>query len=153
MASHNFLTEAQEQQIIEAIERAEKKTSGEIRVHLEYHCNTEPLERAATIFHELGMDQTELQNGVLLYVATEDHKAAVYAGKGIFKKVTEGFWSDVMQILILHFKKGEHEEGIEEAINKVGKKLMELFPYLKTDANELANELSYHDNKKSSHSK
>lgn len=143
MASNEFLTEEQEQQVIEAIQKVEKQTSGEIRVHIEETCGKGPLERAARIFHELGMDQTELKNGVLIYVASEDHKAAVYAGKGIHKQVEEGFWDDVLKILIEHFKEGEFEEGIVAAVRKVGPKLEELFPYQRGDTNELSNEISY----------
>lgn len=146
MPSQNFLTESQEQQIIKAIEQAERKTSGEIRVHIEHHCKAEPLERAAYIFHELGMDQTKLQNGVLIYVASEDHKAAVYAGKGIYNQVEKHFWNDVLAILINHFKKGEHEQGIEDAVRKAGDKLTELFPFKRTDVDELSNDISYRDN-------
>lgn len=143
MASNEFLTEEQEQQVIEAIQKVENQTSGEIRVHIEESCDKDPLERAARIFHELGMDQTELKNGVLIYVASEDHKAAVYAGKGIHDQVEEGFWDDVLNTLIEHFKKEEFEEGIEAAVHKVGPKLKELFPYRKGDTNELSNEISY----------
>lgn len=143
MASKEFLTEEQEQQVIEAIQKAEKQTSGEIRIHIEEHCKREPLDRAARIFHELGMDQTEQQNGVLIYIASEDHKAAVYAGKGIHKQVEEGFWSGVLDILINHFKKDAFEEGIEAAVNRVAAKLTELFPYQRGDVNELSNEISY----------
>lgn len=153
MASNDFLTAEQEQQVIEAIKKAENRTSGEIRIHIEESCKREPLERAARIFHELGMDQTELQNGVLIYVASEDHKAAVYAGKGIHEQVEDGFWSDVLNILIEHFKKGEFEEGIEVAVHKVGKKLEELFPYQRGDENELSNEISYRSDTETSSNK
>lgn len=147
MSTNGFLTDEQEQRIIEAIARAENQTSGEVRVHIEHKSNREPLERAARIFHELGMDETELQNGVLIYIATEDHKAAVYAGKGIHKQVEEGFWNDVLNILLDHFKKQEYEAGIVEAVNKVGFKLRELFPFRKGDINELTDDISYRDNK------
>lgn len=146
MTSQNFLTEAQEARVIKAIQEAENKTSGEIRVHVEHHCKTEPLDCAARIFHELGMDQTEQQNGVLLYIASEDRKAAVYSGSGIHNQVEEGFWDDVLKLLIEHFKKGAFEEGIAKAVQKVGNKLEELFPYQRGDINELPNTISYHNN-------
>lgn len=149
MASNDFLTEEQEKRVTEAIRKVENQTSGEVRVHIEHNCSREPLDRAARIFHELGMDQTELQNGVLIYIASEDHKAAVYAGRGIHKQVEEGFWSDVLNLLIEHFKKDAFEEGIEAAVKKVGDKLEELFPYQRGDTNELSNEISYHDNQDS----
>lgn len=147
MPARKFLSKEEEQHIIEAIAEAENNTSGEIRVHIEHHCNRDPLERAARIFHELGMDETELRNGVLIYIASEDHKAAVYAGEGIHKKVEEHFWNDVLNIIINHFKKEEFEEGIADAVVKVGEKLKELFPIQRNDINELSDEISYHDNK------
>lgn len=145
MSSNEFLTDKQEQDVIAAIKKAENTTSAEIRVHIEDECSRNPLERAARIFHELGMDQTEQQNGVLIYVASDDHKAAVYAGQGIHSQVEEGFWNDVLQRLIEHFKEGAYEEGIESAVDKVGHKLAELYPYQKGDVNELSNEISYQD--------
>lgn len=146
MATEEFLTNAQEQEVIEAIQKVEQQTSGEVRVHIEHTCDGEPLERADTIFHELGMDQTRQQNGVLIYIASEDHKAAVYAGKGIHKQVEENFWSDVLHILIEHFKKQEFEQGIEDAVLMVGDKLTELYPFQEGKSNELSDEISYHDN-------
>lgn len=146
MPSENFLTETQEQQIIDSIARAEKRTSGEIRVHIEHHCKTDALQRAQIVFHDLGMDETEQQNGVLIYIASEDHKAVIYAGKGIHRQVEQHFWSDVLQILLNHFKKGEFEEGIEKAVDKVGIKLTELYPYQHGDVNELTDEISYNAN-------
>lgn len=146
MSTNGFLTDKQEQKIIKAIAEAENRTSGEVRVHIEHKCKRDPLERAAKIFHELGMDETELQNGVLIYIATEDHKAAVYAGKGILKQVEDGFWDGVLNIILNHFKKEEYEAGLVEAIKKVGFKLKELFPSRQDDINELSDEISYRKN-------
>lgn len=145
MAS-DLLTESQEKHIVEEIQHAERKTSGEIRVHIENKCEGQALERAAQIFHDLGMDQTQQKNGVLIYIASEDHKAAVYAGKGIHTQVDDHFWSDLLQILLEHFKKEEYETGIAKAVKKAGDKLVEIFPYKRSDVNELSNEISYHDN-------
>jgi len=146
MSSDLYLSEEQEQHVIDAIAEAENRTSGEIRVHLEQHCDREPLVRAARIFHELGMDQTQQQNGVLIYIATEDHQVAVYAGKGIHEQVEDGFWEDIVHLMTEHFKNDEFEKGIADAVRMVGQKLEELFPYQKGDVNELTDEISYHDN-------
>jgi uncharacterized membrane protein len=146
MSIEGFLTDEQERRIIRAIANAENRTSGEIRLHIEPHCQGDPLVRAARIFHELGMDETKRQNGVLIYIATDDHKAAVYAGKGIHEQVEDGFWSDVLNIILGHFRKEDYEAGIIEAVSKVGHKLKELFPFRKGDQNELSDEISYQDN-------
>jgi len=145
MASNEFLTDEQEQAVINAIQQAENTTSAEIRVHIEEECSRDPLERAARIFHELGMDQTEEQNGVLIYIASDDHKAAVYAGQGIHDQVGDGFWSEVLNNLIEYFKEGSYVDGIKSAVKKVALKLEELYPYQKGDVNELSNEISYQD--------
>lgn len=147
MSSDLYLTEEQEQHIIDAIAGAERQTSGEIRIHIEARSKRDPLERAARIFHELGMDQTEQQNGVLIYIASEDHQVAVYAGKGIHKQVEEGFWNDVLNLILDYFKKADFEQGIAKAVEKVGDKLKALYPYRKDDVNELSDEISYHDNR------
>lgn len=146
MATQELLTEKEEQQIVAAINEAEQKTAGEIRVHIEEECNENALEHAARIFHDLGMDATKQQNGVLIYVAYEDHKAAVYAGKGINEQVQEGYWNDVLDILLTHFKKDEFAKGIQESISEVAGKLAELYPYRHDDIDELTNEISYQDN-------
>lgn len=145
MSSDLYLTDEQEQQVIRAIKEAENQTSGEIRVHIESTCDTEPLDRAARIFHELGMDETELQNGVLIYIASEDHKVAVYAGQGIHKQVEEDFWDGILNLLVEHFKNDNFVEGIAQAVRKVGTKLTDIYPYQKGDVNELSNDISYHD--------
>lgn len=149
MPSTPFLTREEEQRVVEAIARAETRTSGEIRVHLEEHCNRDPLERAARVFHELGMDQTERQNGVLIYVAVEDHKVAVYAGKGIHKQVEDEFWDDLLKVILDHFREGRHEEGLTEAVNLSAAKLQEMYPHHSGVDNELSNEISYHRNRTS----
>lgn len=147
MSSDLYLTEEQEQHIIKAIADAEKQTSGEIRVHIEATCKRDPLDRAARIFHELGMDQTDQENGVLIYIASENHRVAVYAGKGIHNQVEDGFWNVVLNLLVDHFKRDDFEQGIALAVKKVGDKLTALYPYQRDDVNELSDEISYHDNR------
>lgn len=79
----DFLTKEEEQQIVAAICMAEKNTSGEIRVHLEKTTSLDPYDRALEVFHELKMDETELQNGVLIYVAVKDRNFVICGDKGI----------------------------------------------------------------------
>lgn len=62
----DFLTKEEEREIVDAIVRAERHTSGEIRVHLEAHTDLPPMERAKEVFHILKMDNTKEANGVLL---------------------------------------------------------------------------------------
>ncbi|MFA5299378.1 MAG: TPM domain-containing protein [Lutibacter sp.] len=138
----DFLTTAQEQAIIKAIEVAEKNTSGEIRVHIEKNTELPPLERALEVFHLLEMNKTELRNGVLFYVSVESKKFAILGDEGIHIKVKENFWDAEKELMLSYFKKEEFSKGLELAIIEVGNKLKEFFPYQSNDTNELSNEIS-----------
>ena len=97
-----FLTAKEEQEIVEAIRLAEKQTSGEIRIHIESTSQIDAIDRAMDVFHELKMDNTKLQNGVLIYVAVNDRNFVIFGDKGINDVVPSDFWDctkDVMQEL------------------------------------------------------
>ncbi|NLP58533.1 TPM domain-containing protein [Lutibacter sp. B1] len=138
----DFLTASEEKTIIEAIQKAEKDTSGEVRVHIEKSTKKPPMERALEVFYFLKMDETALRNGVLLYIAVESKKFAILGDKGINEKVPENFWDTEKDIVLTHFSKGETTKGLELAIAEIGNKLKEFFPYQSNDTNELSDEIS-----------
>ena len=79
-----LLTSSQQEQVVAAIRSAELVTSGEVRVHIETNClESDVIERAKQVFADLGMHRTDLKNGVLFYLATDDRKFAVLGDKGI----------------------------------------------------------------------
>lgn len=138
----DFLTAAEEQTIINAIRKAEKDTSGEIRVHLEKSATKDALERAKEVFYFLKMDETQQHNGVLFYVAVDDKKFSILGDKGINDAVPNGFWNSVKDTVISNFSKGNYVAGLQLGIEETGKKLKEFFPYQSDDKNELPNEIS-----------
>ena len=138
----DFLTASEEKKIIEAIKKAEKNTSGEIRVHIEKSTNKPPMDRALEVFYFLKMDETELRNAVLLYIAVESKKFAILGDKGIHEKVSDDFWETEKNIISAHFKVGEVTKGLELAIEEIGEKLKIYFPYQTKDINELPDEIS-----------
>jgi uncharacterized membrane protein len=140
----DFFTVAESEQIVQAIRDAEKATSGEIRVHLEEKCKGDALERAIALFDILKMDVTELHNGVIIYLAVEDKKFAIYGGKGINEKVPANFWQQTRDVMQAHFKEGRFAQGLSEGILQAGQQLKTYFPYQKEDANELDDNISYH---------
>lgn len=142
-----FLTQKQEEHIVEAIRQAEEATSGEIRVHIEKKCKAEnPINRAKEVFAELKMHQTELRNGVIVYVAWKDHKVAIWGDEGIHDKVGQQFWEDEVNLLIKYFKEKDYQTGLSEVVLQIGQKLKENFPYeQKGELNELSNEISYNN--------
>lgn len=142
-STKKFFSEEQSRAIVEAITRAELNTSGEIRLHIEPHCKTaDVLERATAVFFQLKMDKTANRNGVLIYLAHEDHKFAILGDEGINRVVPANFWDGTKEVMKLHFQNGEFFEGIAFAIEQCGEHLKQYFPYQSNDKNELSNEIS-----------
>lgn len=141
-----ILSKKQEKTVMHAIKEAETNTSGEIRVHLENRCKSgDPIKRAVEMFGELKMHETELRNGVIVYVAIKDHKLAIWGDEGIHTKVGQNFWNDTLSTMQKYFSAGDYESGLSEAILMVGDKLKEFFPYQSDDVNELSDDISYGD--------
>ena len=137
-----FLKTEEEQEVINAIKQAEHNTSGEIRVHIEKHAEKDAFERAKEVFELLKMHQTELRNGVLIYVAIEDKTFAICGDKGINAVVPKDFWNSTKDIMQSHFKKGAFKQGLINGIAKSGEQLKTFFPYQKDDVNELPDDIS-----------
>lgn len=143
MSAKKFFTKDQQLEIQKAIADAELNTSGEIRVHLDDTCKEDILDKAANVFHGLKMDATELRNGVLFYMAVDDHKFAIIGDKGINEKVPADFWDHIKETMLLHFKKGEFTEGLCIGISMAGEKLKAQFPFQSDDSNELSNDMTF----------
>lgn len=138
----DFLTTEEEGAIVEAIRMAEKETSGEIRVHIEKTTSKVPYDRALEVFHELGMDATDLKNGVLIYLAVDDHQFVICGDKGINEVVPDDFWDCTKEAMAVQFKNGNFKQGLIDGIMRAGEKLQHYFPYEHGDTNELSNEIS-----------
>jgi len=143
MSAKDFFTDEQKNAIQQAIANAELNTSGEIRVHIEEKCNGDALDAAAKIFNKLKMHKTELRNGVLFYLAVEDHKFAIAGDKGINEKVGNAFWDTTRDVMLENFKQKKFTEGLCKGIEMAGDKLKEHFPFHLTDRNELTNDVSF----------
>lgn len=137
-----FLSEKDEKEVIEAIQAAEKNTSGEIRVHIEKNFEGDIWDRAMEVFHALKMDQTKNENGVLIYVAVEKRSFIIYGGKGINDVVSQNFWESTKDEIQSEFKKGNFKKGLIEGILHAGEQLQEHFPWDNSDENELSDKIS-----------
>lgn len=139
----SFFTADQKKAIVQAIADAEAMTSGEIRLHIEAKCKTDNvLDRATEVFFQLKMNETAHQNGVLIYIAQDDHKFAIIGDKGINEVVPANFWDGIKEVMHGHFKQGEFYEGVVFAIREAGFHLKQYFPLKDNDKNELTNEIS-----------
>ena len=142
-APQALFTAAQQETIVNAIKLAEKQTSGELRVHIETECKRPVMERAIEVFHALKMDETQLHNGVLIYIAIGAKKMAVVGGEGINKKVGQYFWDGTIAQLRDDFATQNYTQGLCGAVTEIGKKLKVYFPIQANDTNELLNDISF----------
>ncbi len=139
----DFLSSEDEKEIIEAIRTAEQNTSGEIRIHIESSSKKNIEEHTLEVFHLLKMDNTKLQNGVLIYVAVDDKSFCIYGDKGINEVVAPNFWDSTKQIIEQHFKHCNFKQGLIEGVLKAGEQLENYFTwYHGLDTNELSDEIS-----------
>ena len=138
-----FLSEEDEKEIVAAIQKAEKKTSGEIRVHIEKSSKGDIWKRAMEVFHLLKMDNTKQDNGVLIYVAIDDRNFVIYGDKGINDVVPKDFWETTKDEIVSEFKKGNFKQGLINGILKAGHELQKHFPWDEnTDENQLSDKIS-----------
>lgn len=140
-----FFTADENQRVVEAIRNCEKRTSGEIRVFIESrNLMVDPLERAAQIFFQLKMEQTQHHNAVLLYIALKDKELALFGDSGIHEHVGTTYWSKEVENMLVKFRENNLVDGIVECVLHVGETLCQKFPYHATDdKNELPDEIVF----------
>ncbi len=141
-----FLSQAEQEQIKQAVETAERLTSGEIRVYLEGNIpwfGRDPYRRARRVFGRLGMHATAERNGVLVYLATRSHRFAIVGDEALHQRVGDAFWREIAGDMSAHFAADNFGDGLAEAVNRVGGKLAEYFPYQSDDRNELSDEIAF----------
>ncbi|MCU7552719.1 TPM domain-containing protein [Chitinophagaceae bacterium LB-8] len=141
----DFFTPEEKESILDAIRKAEQRTSGEVRLFIESRCRfVDALDRAKEIFFQLGMEKTMARNASLVYVAVKDRQVAVYGDEGIHQKVGQKYWEEEVNKMLVHFKQEHLADGIILSIQDIGEALHQHFPYDRdTDKNELPDEIIF----------
>jgi uncharacterized membrane protein len=113
---------------------SEARHSGEIRVCVEaslplsYLWRDAPArERAITMFAKLRVWDTELNNGVLIYLLLAEHAIEIVADRGLARHVDDGHWQSVLGDMRDAFRAGRYEDGLMHAIDQVEALLMQHF--------------------------
>ena len=78
MVLEDFIPLEGQRRIAEAITVAERCTSGEICVHVTPHCRGDVMRRAERVFNGLGLYATRHRNAVLIFVAYDDRRLAIF---------------------------------------------------------------------------
>ena len=143
MKANQIIGPADQQKIKNTVAEAELLTSGEIRIFVEDHSKDDPLDRAVFLFEELGMQKTDLRNGILIYVAIKDKHFSIIGDAGIHAKVGDAFWEGIRNEMKDHFSHGHIAEGIVAGVAQAGKALMKYFPRQHDDVNELPDDIIF----------
>ncbi|MFN0082570.1 MAG: TPM domain-containing protein [Ferruginibacter sp.] len=141
----SFFTDEEKARIVDAIRKAEKRTSGEVRVFVESkNAYVDPMDRAAEVFYNLKMDKTDDRNAVLLYMAVKDKELVLFGDEGIYKATGQNYWNDAVTEMLAEFTGDDICGGMVHCISKIGDTLKEKFPYnIKDDKNELPDEIVF----------
>lgn len=121
-----------------AIQAAERRTSGEIRVSVSIFFWGDVRKVAEAAFDRLGMTATKDRNGVLFFVVPSRRRFVVLGDVGIHEKVGQEFWDAVAAAVSEKFRARDFTGGLVAGIEAVGERLAEHFPHAgERDVNEL----------------
>jgi Predicted membrane protein len=138
----HFLSKIDSDRIVGEIADAEKRSSGQIRVHVTRRKPSNLEERARRRFELLGMTRTAERNGVLIYIAPKLRRFQILGDSGIHEKCGDDFWKETAAAMEERFRRGEFTEGLVHGIGKVGEVLAAHFPRGSGDRNQLPDEVT-----------
>jgi uncharacterized membrane protein len=129
-----------------AIADAERGTSAEIRFAIEtaldlpelWH-DKPPRECAAETFAQLRVWDSELRNGVLIYVLVADHDVEIVADRAAAARIGPQEWERACELIETHFRAGRFREGAVAGVAAVGALLASHFPAGDTPREEQPN--------------
>jgi uncharacterized membrane protein len=135
--------------IEQAIRAAEARTSGEIRFVIETALDPlaalrgfPPRERALEVFAQFRVWDTELRNGVLIYVLVADRDVEIVADRGAAAAIPAAGWADAAKLMEDRFRLGLFREGAIVGVEAVAKLLEKHFPARGGNRDELPNQPS-----------
>lgn len=141
MNADQFIATIVDEQVIRAIQSAEARTSGELRVFVTDKLVEDAMAEAWKTFARLNMQGTVQRNAVLIFVCPKARKFAMVADEGVRHYCNEAFWSGLAQQLSDGFKAGDYTGSLVRVIEEIGRELTAHFPRLGNDVNELPDEV------------
>ena len=85
-------------------------------------------QRATMLFGKLRVWDTELNNGVLIYLLMAEHRIELLADRGLAARVPAAEWQAVVERLGRALAAGQFETGLLEAVDAVSGALERHFP-------------------------
>lgn len=135
------------EEVEKAVAAAERNTSGEIRFAIETALDIPelwtgktPRECAHETFARLRVWDSELNNGVLIYVLMADRDVEIVADRGAAARISPAEWEGVCKLIENHFHEGRFREGALAGVEAVGGLLVREFPSGAANRGELPNQ-------------
>ncbi len=134
------------ERLMRRVMASERRHSGEVRIYVEAGLPMSYLwrdanarERALALFGKLRIWDTELNNGVLIYLLLADHAIELVADRGLNQRVSVGEWQAMATKLGAAIRAGQYEEGLTQALEEVSAVMVKHFPLEsnQTNLNEL----------------
>lgn len=97
--------------------------------------------RALQQFLAQNLHTTKGRTGVLVYVSDAERYAEVIADDGIYEKVPQNVWDDLIEELTAKIGRGDRVQGLIDAAERCGDILAEHFPPEPLGEDELPNHL------------
>ena len=121
--------------IEQAIRESEKLHDGEIRFAVEAALDPTELwrgvsarQRAIAVFSELGVWDTERNNGVLIYLLLADRDVEIVADRGIAARVKPEEWNHICSHMESALAAGHYANAVIQGIGEIGRLLATHFP-------------------------
>jgi uncharacterized membrane protein len=132
MRIRHFLNRVEHERVHQAIQKAERGTSGRIVVYLSHHWTRDALGAAHKAFVKLKLETPTEKTGLLIFLAPKTQKFAVVGGTALHEKLGQAWWDRLAGIITGHFKEGRFTDGLLAAVEEASQALQIHFPEMRT---------------------
>lgn len=114
-----MLTAEQESEIEDMLYAINQRTGVELAVYTIETLNGQDIEtKANDLFRELGLGDSEKNNGLLLLIALNDRKFRLEVGYGLEGTIPDTKAAEIINTMTPYFKESNYADGIKAAVSK-----------------------------------
>lgn len=132
-ATKRYFNQQDQHAISVAVQQAEQGHVGEIQVVIEGHIpcsqayHQDIKMRARELFAELGVWDTELNSGILLYINLCERSVEIVIDRGLKSATQQATWDSICQQLIVSMQQQQYRQAVIEAVLAIGQVLNQFY--------------------------
>ncbi|WP_347019408.1 TPM domain-containing protein [Acinetobacter calcoaceticus] len=145
-ASSRYFSKQDKQTIADAVQQAEHGHVGEIQVVIEGHipCSQAYRQntrlRAQQLFAELGVWDTALNSGVLLYLNLCERTVEIIFDRGIRNATNDQVWQQICDSIVQQLKQKQYQQAVVIGVHQIGEVMSHFYDEnMQDQSNELGN--------------